>query len=141
MPCRRLVLAVFVVSVSVSCGGSPTTPDAMDLMGALQLQGVTVLRVEQMSRSSFPFFSVSAERWLVNGESVHAFQYFNDSSAERDARLVSPAGAAVGTTAVSWVDTPRFYKQSSVIVLYVGRTSEITRALGNVLGPPFAGGT
>jgi hypothetical protein len=111
-----------------------------DFINALQQQGVTVERAEQMPRSSFPFFSVNAERLLVNGESVHAFAYPDVSSAAQDARLVPSAGTPIGATQISWVATPHFFTHSSIIVLYVGTSSEVTRALTAVLGPPFAGG-
>jgi hypothetical protein len=140
---KRFVLFLLLV-VCVSCGAGPTEPGGVDspnsLCAALQREGVTVTRPEQMPRSSFPFFSVNSERLLVNGESVHAFDYTNETTAEGEARLVSADGSSIGTTSVSWVSTPHFYKRSSTVAPYVGQSSEITRAFTNVLGPQFAGG-
>jgi len=136
---RRFALLV-VAFLSASCAGSPTAPGDMDIIAALQQQGVVVSHVERMPRTSFPFFSVNAERLSVNGENVHVFDYPSDSSAEREAQMISSGGTPIGTTQISWVNTPSFYRRSSTIVLYVGRTSEIATALTNVLGQPIAGG-
>ena len=136
----RSAVLVLCASLSVSCAGRPTGPDDMDFIGALRQQGAAVSHIETMPRTSFPFFSVNAERLSVNGEDVHVFEYPSDGSAERQAQLISPDGSSFGSTAISWVSTPSFYRRSSTIVLYVGRTSEIAKVLTNVLGPPFAGG-
>ena len=136
---RSAVLAL-CASLSVSCAGSPTQPGDLDLIAALRQQGAAVSHVETMPRTSFPFFSVNAERLSVNGENVHVFEHPSDGRAEREAQLISPDGSSFGSTAISWVSTPSFYRRSSTIVLYVGRTSDIAKVLTDVLGPPFAGG-
>lgn len=131
---------LLVAFLSASCAGSPTAPGDMDIIPALQQQGVVVSHVERMPRTSFPFFSVSAERLSVNGEAVHVFDYSSDGSAERDARTISSDGTSIGNSQVNWISTPSFYRRSSRIVLYVGRTREIATALTIVLGQPIAGG-
>jgi len=135
------VFSLFVVFVS--CDEGPTEPGGVNspngFIAALQREGATVTRAEQMPRSSFPFFSVNAERLLVNGESVHTFDYSNESSASRDAQRISADGTSVGNSTVDWVSTPHFYKRSSMLVLYVGRSTETMRVLTTLLGPQIAG--
>ena len=139
-----LTATMIRLCAGAACGGSPTGPDALSstqgLITAIQNQGATVSSAGSMSRDSFPFFSVNADRLLVNGESVHVFDYENAAVANQQAGLVSASGNPIGNTQVSWVDTPHFYKQGHLVVLYVGRSSDITRVLTAVLGSPFAGG-
>ena len=137
---RRRFAVLVVAFLSVSCAGSPTAPGDMDIIAALQQQGIVASHVERMPRTSFPFFSVNAERLSVNGEAVHVFQYASNASAQREAQMISSDGTAIGATQIGWISTPSFYRRSSTIVLYVGRTNEIATALTNVLGQPIAGG-
>ena len=136
---RRFAVLVLAV-LSASCAGSPTAPGDTDIIAALQQQGLVASHAEQMPRASFPFFSVNADRLVVNGESVHVFHYTSNASAQREAQMISSDGTAVGNTQINWISTPTFYRRSSTIVLYVGRTSEIAAALANALGQPIAGG-
>src|SRR5690606_7822658 len=46
----------------------------------------------------------------------------------------------MGTTIVEWVDTPHFYRQENVIVLYVGSDPATLALLQAVIDAPFAGG-
>ena len=69
-----------------------------------------------------------------------SFKYTNNASAQQEAQMISSDGTAIGVNQVGWISTPNFYRRSSTIVLYVGRTSEIATALANVLGQPIAGG-
>ena len=81
-----------------------------------------------MPRESFPFFSVDARRLVVNDESVHVFQYPTADMAIEEANRVAPSGSPIGSTQITWVDPPRFYKSDVLIVLYVGRNRNVTYA-------------
>ena len=51
-----------------------------------------------------------------------------------------PDGTATGHTAITWIDTPHFYRNGALIALDVGRTAGLRHAFETVLNPPFAGG-
>lgn len=102
----------------------------------LQHAGGEVTVAEQMPREAFPFFSVSAQRLIVNDESAHVFVYADQVAAQADAALVAPSVTPIGTTQVSWVAPPRFYTRGQIIALYVGRKSIVIQVLETMLGLP-----
>ncbi len=55
------------------------------------------------------------------------------------ADTVSADGSSIGTTMMTWVATPHFYKAGKLIGLYVGDDSNVLGILEEVLGPQFAG--
>ena len=106
------------------------------LITALRQAGTTVATGDEVSQ---PFFSVKGRIIRVNGEDVQVFVYRDESSAQRQASLVSANGGTVGTTSVSWMGPPHFYRKDLLIALYVGDTASVKAALQTVLGPQFAG--
>ena len=85
-----------------------------------------------------PFFSVPGTIILVNGERVQVLDY-GDTDDPEAAAHISPDGSSIGTTMVSWVAPPHFFRTETAIVLYVGENPEVMEALTSVLGPQFAG--
>ena len=86
------------------------------------------------------FFSVVGTYVNFNGESVQVFEYDTAETMESDAVLVDASGSSIGTSMVTWIATPHFYKKGRILVLYVGDNPETLEALESVLGPQFAGG-
>ena len=115
--------------------GGPVT-DYVSLIDNLRAAGVTV---EPAGDISQPFFSVKGNAITVNSENVQVFEYADAATADTEAALVSPDGSSVGTTMVSWVATPHFYKTGRLIVLYVGGDTAVQNVLEAVLGSQFAG--
>ena len=58
---------------------------------------------------------------------------------ENEASQVAPDGGSIGTSMVSWMDAPHFYKTGRIIALYVGSDQTILDLLEKVMGPQFAG--
>lgn len=110
--------------------------DSAGLMDALSAQGVSVKAAGNIDQ---PFFSVHGQSLKVNGADVQVFEYVDATAANQEAALVSRDGSSVGTTMVSWMAAPHFYKAGKVIVLYVGTDTAITATLQTILGPQFAG--
>ena len=138
----RLAAAVLAGAACVGCGTS--NPNGVDekpldiigLVDELRTAGATVQMGGEIEQ---PFFAVRGRVVVVNGENVQAFEYAIEAAEQRDSRLVSPDGGTIGTTAVSWVAPPHFYRKGLLIVLYVGDTPSVRSALESVLGPQFAG--
>lgn len=127
-------LKVFQYSV-LSRGGQ--VEDYASLIDALRGTGITV---EPAGHADQPFISVGGQVINVNGEAVQVFEYTTPSGADAEAKLVSPDGREIGTTMVTWVDSPHFYKAGRLIILYVGDSATVIAALEATLGPQFAGG-
>jgi hypothetical protein len=113
-----------------------TAKDLDTLVEALKAQGLNVERADDVSQ---PFFSIEGRALTVNGENVQVFRYPTTEAAGREAGQVSPDGSSVGTSMMSWMAPPHFYRKDNVIVLYVGGNGEVLRALQSVLGAQFAG--
>jgi hypothetical protein len=94
----------------------------------------------QISPSVNGFFSVPAEQVRVNDTQVNAFVYRSADVAAAEAARISNDGQPSPTARVSWVSTPRFYRQDAMIVLYVGCAAEIVDALQETVGQPIAVG-
>ena len=94
-----------------------------------------------ISPSANRFFSVPAQQILINSSRVSAFEYASEEAAVSEAASVSPDAQPSPTAMLSWVSTPRFYRQDRLIVFYVGCSAELSRALDDVLGAPFVIGS
>ena len=110
--------------------------DYVSLVDTLRARGATVVPVGDVSQ---PFFSVAGFAITVNGENVQVFEYPTEGAAAADAARVAPDGGSVGTTMITWVAPPHFYRQGRLIALYVGTNPDVTGLLTSVLGPQFAG--
>ncbi len=75
----------------------------------------------------------------VDGSEVQVFEYPNEEDALLAAGTIASDGSSFGTTMVSWIEAPHFFRSGSLIVLYVGEEDAIVEALNAVLGPQIAG--
>lgn len=150
-------IAVLTAAAVTGCAGSaaptptqapPTdspaaTPTAQPVSGldalidALSAAGATVERGDTVSQ---PFFEPTGQIVKVNGADVQVFEYPDAASAESAASTISADGSSIGTTIVTWVDTPHFYRKDNLIVLYVGRDVGVIDLLTGALGSPIAEG-
>ena len=133
--------AVLLILMIVCCNGN-TSPEAVvddldALIRELRDKGATANIVGPFTQ---PFFSAPGRILRVNGEDVQVFEYENAAAAQEEAARVSPDGSSVGTTIITWVSTPHFYRSGEIIVVYVGSSGELLSLLDSVLGPQFAGG-
>jgi hypothetical protein len=119
----------------------PTSSATLDrFVQALRQQGLSVSLAGQISPDINRFFSVPVQQVRVNDAQVNAFLYQNAEAAATEAALISQDGQPSPTTRVTWVSTPRFYRQDSLIVLYVGCAGDIVQALQATVGSPIVVG-
>ena len=111
--------------------------DYVSLVDALRFAGATVQPVEGVQQ---PFFDPQAQIVEVDGERIQIFEFAGEETALAAADTVSAGGSSVGTTMLTWQDTPHFYRVHRLIVLYVGSDRDVLDLLQQVLGPQFAGG-
>jgi hypothetical protein len=143
----RRCLVLGVVFHMPACGSTPPTvapgaqvpgPETVALATTLGQQGALAF-VEVMPPSAHPYFRVPAARYLLNGESLYAFEYASANEATADAGRIAPDGSSVGMTQISWTSEPHFYRSGAVIVLYVGKQADTLALLQRVLGQQIAG--
>lgn len=141
---RIPLMASSVMFLLLIACGSPVGPSSSTTLDrfvqALRQEGLTVTVAGQISPSVNGFFSVPAEQLRVNDSHVNAFVYQSADAAAAEAALISNDGQPSPTARVSWVSTPRFYRQDAMIVLYVGCATEIVQALQATMGAPIAVG-
>ena len=106
------------------------------LVDAFRAAGATVDPDQPVEQ---PFFSVKGEILKINGADNQVFEYSTAEEMEADAAKVAPDGGSIGTSMVSWIEPPHFYKAGRIIVLYVGQDQAILDLLKSILGPQFAG--
>ncbi len=110
--------------------------EVIELLAALQGREISS---RPMGPSLVPWLiSEPGQAYTVAGGWLHIHAY---PSVER-ARAISdtiPEDAGVNHAA-DWVDHPHFYRCGRLIALYVGRDSNVTTALRDLCGPPFAEG-
>jgi hypothetical protein len=103
----------------------------------IQSFGIPVGIGESVSQ---PFFTPQGQIVRIYGEDVQVFEYGSEDEAKNETELISVDGNTVGTSMVSWFDTPHFYRSGRIIVLYVGNNSQILQILTEIIGAQFAGG-
>ena len=124
------------ISAGTASHGNPIGGH-VEFVDALRAAGAGVEPSESVSQ---PFFTPEGNILKVNGADVQVFEYENEEAMESEASQVAPDGGSIGTTMVTWMDTPHFYKAGHIIVLYVGSDTKILSLLEEILGAQFAGG-
>ena len=145
-----LLLSMWIAGCGVLAQPAPATPppsapvashggpvdDYVSLIDGLRAAGASVEPAGEVRQT---FFAVPGQKITVNGEDVQVFEHPTAVAAEAAAATVSSDGSSVGTTMITWVAPPHFYRQGRLVVLYVGSSQKVLQALEGVLGPPFAG--
>jgi hypothetical protein len=110
--------------------------DYASLVSSIRSIGVLVEPQETLDDSPF---STPTRVISVGGATVQVFEFANESSAVAASKTVSKDGTEIGTSIIRWIDTPHFYTQGNIIVLYVGQNPEVLNLLDSLLGTQFAG--
>ena len=125
---------------ALACASTPARStvglDFNGLAEALRAGGATVVTGEPVRQ---PFFSVPGRILVVNAEDVQIFEYDDASAAQADAARVSQDGGSIGTTIISWMAPPHFFRRDRLNAIYVGSNASVLAALSSSLGPQFAG--
>jgi hypothetical protein len=143
-----LLLMLILSTVSAGCAaqdvaGAPVDSteitgiaDLDGLRDALQSAGVEVELGDPVQQA---FFSVPGQIIKVDGADVQVFEYATEQALGTEASQVSKDGSSIGTSMVTWMAPPHFYRSGRLLVLYVGEEDAVIDLLESVLGPQFAG--
>ncbi len=139
------IFLLILVSVISSCGTSATPgpssapvtiQDQASLINALQAVGATVETGDSITQE---FFTPEGQTVKVNGADLQVFEYESAEAMEKEASQVAPDGGSIGTSMVTWMAPPHFYKAGRIIALYVGDDKPLLDLLNKVIGSQFAG--
>lgn len=144
---RKLLGLIQTLVLVMSACGSPATPPntpkeqrffngQADLVEALRAGGASV---EIRGPIRQDFFNPEGRLIAVNGVEIQVFEYESPEAMEAEAVQVASDGASIGTTMVTWVEPPHFFKIGRIIVLYVGSDRDTIVLLEGIMGPQFAG--
>lgn len=136
------IFALALMTCTVASCASSTSPTGMNstesLAAALRARGAVVTIAESLPRSSNPFFAANAQVVRVNESRINVFEFASSADAKGDAAKVGEDGSSVGTTMITWIDSPHFYLSGRLIVTYAGSDIGLLQLLDEVLGPAFA---
>lgn len=124
------------VTVSPEVSQSSGVEDQTSLIDALRTNGAEVELGDPVEQ---PFLSVTGQIIKVDEQDVQVFEYESAELMEADATQVAPDGSSIGTTMVTWVEPPHFFKSGRILVLYVGKDAGVIDLLTGALGEQFAG--
>ena len=134
-----ILMFLMTTLILTACGGEPASAQGYgtaEFLEELREKGTEAENGEPVEQA---FFSVIGTTVNLNGESVQVFEYDSAETMESDAVLVDADGSSIGTSMVTWIATPHFYKKGRILVLYIGDNAETLGILESVLGPQFAG--
>jgi hypothetical protein len=140
-----VTLLGLAVLLSACAGGAPAaTPvvshggeveDLVSLIDALRAAGA---EVEPAGEVEQPFFEPVGQLIRVNGVDVQVFEFADQETRLAAQAEISPDGSSVGTNMITWIDTPHFWGQGRLIVLYVGSDAGLATLLTSALGAEAA---
>ena len=135
-----VALAMFAASCVAERNYVETADEPVDsyanLLAKLREHGASVEIVGPISQ---PFFTPEGRVISVDGQEVQVFEFSSEEEMEIAAETISPDGSSIGTSMISWVAAPHFYKSGKLVVLYVGDEDGVVQVLETVLGPQIAG--
>ena len=100
------------------------------------------MKVDNNGENKFLFaglFSVSGIELIASGEQILAFEFATPEEAAEQALLVSDDGYGIGLRYINWIDSPQFFLNGSMIVVYDGSQSLVTNTLIAAMGEQFVG--
>ena len=141
---RRFLLtaiAAFSIIVVACSGTADIEPaDSYDsLSAALEAAG---MEVGEQVENGFLFsgvFSIAGVEITASGQDILAFEFETLEEADEQAALVSPDGYGIGLKYINWSDSPQFFKNGRMIVIYDGAQSLVSDTLMSAMGDRFAG--
>jgi len=86
-----------------------------------------------------PFFTVPAHVYVVSGSDLQVYEFASAAEAEEAASRVAPDGGSIGTTMVSWMAPPHFFRKDRLLANYLGTSEKTLAELRRLFGPQFAG--
>ncbi|MBN4064192.1 hypothetical protein JYU04_00480 [Dehalococcoides mccartyi] len=134
------IAAFSIIAVACSGGGKIEPADSYDsLSAALESAG---MKVGEQAENGFLFaglFSVAGIEMTASGQDILAFEFATIEEAAEQAELVSPDGYGIGLKYINWSDTPQYFLNGRMIVVYDGSQTLVTETLITAMGERFAG--
>lgn len=132
----RTAIAV-LVALTLACTATPAADQGTtSVADALRAAGLTVRDAGTVEQ---PFFSVPAHVLVVNDDDLQLYEFPTTADAEAAAAQVGPTGSTIGTSQMSWMAPPHFFRRDRTIANYLGSNATTLSELERLFGPQFAG--
>ena len=132
---RTIALSLFVLFACTANQGGSAELTTSSLVATLRSAG---LSLEDAGMVEQPFFTVPAHVYTVEGD-LQIYEFRSAADAERAAAQVAPNGTSIGTSQVSWMAAPHFFRKDRLVVNYLGSSPKVLAELERNLGAQFAG--
>jgi len=136
---KKILLACLILSVLLLSSCRATNHSS--LIRALERGGFEPQYVESFDAADGGGIYAPVRHYRLNN--AHAFSVYTFESAQarrQEATRVSSSGSTVGPVEITWMCTPHWFGNGTIIVLYVGCDEDLIDFLTSTLGAPFAGG-
>lgn len=143
---RSPLFAALLAAAAFACAGGTgadipaqaepagsSTPALVDQLRRAGLEVTDAGTVQQ------PFFAVPGHVYQVAGRDLQVYEFASAAEAEQAAAQVAPSGSPIGTTMVTWMAAPHFFRKDRLVVNYIGTSDQVLTELRRILGPQFAG--
>lgn len=132
---RTLALSLLVLAACTANQGASNELTTSSLVASLRGAGLTL---EDAGMVEQPFFTVPAHVYTVEGD-LQIYEFRSAADAESAAAQVAPNGMTIGTSQVSWMAAPHFFRKDRLVVNYLGSSPKVLTELQRILGAQFAG--
>jgi hypothetical protein len=143
---RPWITAGLVIVLLSNCAGRTATDttappatqafSASSLIDSLRQSGLTLRDAGTVEQA---FFVVPARVYVIDDRDLQIYEFATSAQAQDAARQVAPSGSPIGTTMVTWMADPHFFRKDRLIVNYIGTSDRVLGELQRLLGPQFAG--
>lgn len=141
-PSATILAVLFVAGCAAGPGGDrPSATQASTLTAASVAESLrrAGLTVEDAGTVEQPFFPVPARVYAVDGRDLQVYEFATAADADAAASEVSPTGSPIGTTMVTWMAPPHFFRKDRLVVNYIGTSERVLTELQRLFGAQFAG--
>ncbi len=159
---KNFLIIAFVVLMIMGCGTVNTTNElssSVDAENSLSVDKDELLdKLKNIFvQSGYTFSFEDANKNMLEGERVNItlndneniqlFIYGSPDKASVDAERISSDGFLYSktdgnngiTSSIDWIEAPHFYKNSNIIILYLGSNENILSTLSDNFGDQIAG--
>ena len=135
-----VIAAISILAIACSGGGDIEPADSYEtLSAALESAGMSVGDQKENKFLFSNVFSVPGVEIIASEQELLAFEFATLEEAESPAALMSDDGFGIGLKYINWIDSPQFFKNGRMIVIYDGSQSLVTDTLITAMGERFAG--
>lgn len=128
-------IAAALALLTFACAATPAANQST-IADELRAAGLTVRDAGTVQQ---PFFRVPAHVLVVNDEDLQLYEFASAADAEAAAATVGPTGSTIGTSQMSWMAPPHWFRKDRTLANFLGSNPKTLAELERIFGKQFAG--